>query len=559
VKNLKRALIIAIIISGLTLILLYYTLRHTQGNVVYHYLKVMKKGMGTIEVNIPKGSGERLASGLFKVTNGSRVGLVIRADRGWEIKWVEVNGEKITYPLNTTKVELSIPITSNTTVEVELTKIPEYELRVLIEGEGTVDVNRTTAFRGESISAIIRPAEGWFIESVRLDGEDLGAVDRLSIEMWSDRVLEVKFHRWAYLNITVKGNATLEIERAELVNGIYRVPEGTINVNIRGHADLREEWFIQRIVLDNTVLFEFNRSQAVVEKTLTLNATGYRRLVVELYRVAYVILRIEIIGNGTAQIEGYRDRLEENTYRVESSKTFKVYFKPSNWFWLFRKAQIIGKGEILELHKDCIVVVLEEDSTIRLTFEKRKLPEGIRGYVTDRPVSLYRGTKIMKVNKTTYIIDGGDFVVDAFIPLEKEWYRIKVKVVVEVVPLKEEGKRSPIELFLGGFVGADEENRPDYHGVRVCAIGGFEALIELWREEWMFIWEEYNKTWRPKIKYKIKFNGTLDPRYTRPVYPSGWGGSDIPMGYNMIYVQCQDSMIPMDAWVKVTLIILELE
>jgi len=99
-----------------------------------------------------------------------------------------------------------------------------------------------------------------------------------------------------------------------------------------------------------------------------------------------------------------------------------------------------------------------------------------------------------------------------------------------------------------------------YNVVVIRAIGSFEALIELWREEWVFIWEEYNVTWRPQIRYRVEFNGTLDPRSTKPIYPSGFGGgADVPMGYNIIYVYGQDATIPIDAWVRITLIILEIE
>ena len=560
-KDWRRILAIVFTLTtiGLTLILLYHYFTQTRSTIVYYYLSIETRGSGSVEITFPKDLGRRISDDVFKIANGTRITLIIKASSGWELQSIKINGEGRTYPINTTIVRLPLTITKNTTVGVLFSKIPEFELKVIIEGEGIVEPAYAKVERGKTVDVVIRPAKDWFIESVRLDGEYLGAVDKLSIEMWNDRILEVKFHRWAYLNITLIGNGTCEVKGAELVDGIYRAPEGTnITVSIKCSSSLREEWYIHKILLDGEVLFELNRSQKVSERALSLSMTGHRKLVVELNRVVYVILKLEVVGNGTVWIEGYKEELENGVYTVERLKPLKIYFKPSNWLWLFRKIEVVGKGEILELHKDHMLVMLENDSTIKMTFEKRELPEGIRGYVTKEPVSLY-GNKIVEVNRTTYIIDGGDFVVDAFIPLEKEWYRIKVKVIVELIPLTEEGKNTPVDFLLAGFVGADEENRPDYHGVCICAIGGFEAIIELWREEWVFIWEEHNITLRRETKYKVEFKGTLDPRYTKSIYPSGYGGTDIPMGYHMIYMKCQDSTIPIDAWVKVILIVLEIE
>ena len=563
-RTARRIIAIATVVC-ISIVMVYYlffskyAIFPLMGRPVHHYIRIEKEGLGDVLLRNVKS----VKPYLFKAENGTEVSVVLRAKPYWEIKKVELRGadtKVIEPPINTTTYSFNFTLLANTTIHVVFARIPEFELEVIVDGEGSVDVSSTRVLRGRTIEVSIEPAEGWFIESVRLDGEDLGAVDRLSIGMWSDRVLEVRFHRWAYLNITVVGNATVEVEGAEFVDGLYRAPEGSnVTVSIKCPSSLREDWFIRRILLDGTVLFEFNRSRPV-ERRLVLNLSGCMDLSVELGRVEYVVLKLEVLGNGTVWVEDYRRVVEDGVYTVEKLKPLKVYFKTISWFWPFRKAQIVGRGEILELHKDCIVVVLEEDSTIRMTFERRKIPEGVRGYITDRPVSRYRKTRITKVNRTMYIIEGEDYIVDAYIPLDKEWYRVKVKVILEVIPLTESGKRSPTELFLGGFIGADEEKRPRYNGVCIRAIGSFEAMIELWREEWVYVSKEFNITCRPKIKYRVEFNGTLDPDFIEPIYPSGGGGgADVPMGYNIIYVYGQDATIPIDAWVRIILIILELE
>lgn len=82
-------------------------------------------------------------------------------------------------------------------VRVRLSAGPEtvrYTITVNVSGPGTVSPNTTTVVEGEDVTFTITPNEGYMIESVRVDGEEVRALNRYSfLTVDSNHTLSVTF------------------------------------------------------------------------------------------------------------------------------------------------------------------------------------------------------------------------------------------------------------------------------------------------------------------------------------------------------------------------------
>ena len=474
-RTARRIIAIATVVC-ISIVMVYYlffskyAIFPLMGRPVHHYIRIEKEGLGDIFLRNVKS----VKPYLFKAENGTEVSVVLRAKPYWEIKKVELRGvdtKVIEPPINTTTYSLNFTLLANTTIHVVFARIPEFELEVIVDGEGSVDVSSTRVLRGRTIEVNIEPAEGWFIESVRLDSEDLGTVDRLSIEMWSDRVLEVKFHKWAYLNITVVGNATIEVEGAEPVNGLYRAPEGSnVTVSIKcPPSSLKLGYYLRSIVLDGGYVLEPDLSRRLSQYSLRVAMVGRRELLIETYKLEYAILRLNITGRAEVKVCGEGiEEISDYEYRVLRGWDVRIEWEPlvdiyEAQYWALSSLTMSGDVEVREEGARYIVIRVLSDLEVRLKFVNMFKEEGLYINTVYQPYHPLMSAKLGTVEKRDNVIvvklDPEDDLVMAYIPLNKNWTRVKLRLELDV---GEDVRHWGIEVY--GYIGRGEMEGIDIDG-----------------------------------------------------------------------------------------------
>ncbi len=97
---------------------------------------------------------------------GDKVTVNVNPDEDYELDTIKVNGEAITGNTFTMKA-------GNTTVDVSFKKKPVYTIKVTKVSEGSVSLSKNPAYIGDKITVTATPAEGYELDSIKVNGKVL--------------------------------------------------------------------------------------------------------------------------------------------------------------------------------------------------------------------------------------------------------------------------------------------------------------------------------------------------------------------------------------------------
>lgn len=317
----------------------------------------------TISITLT-GNGSALYSGdvirgttkSYSVNDGTNVTVNFNPDSGYRIKSLKVNGSSVS-----TTTSYSFTINSNTTIEVEFEPIPDtpsvttYTLSITASGNGSANYggeairesSRTYSVNeGSSVSISFTPDEGYRIESVKVNGSNIGKERSYSTTINANTTVEVVFEAIPVttytLTVTASGNGVATFDGTEVRNGShgFTVNEGSDAiisftpdkgykvdaVKADGNeVEVSESYTISNITSDKTLEVVF----AEMDRNFSIDGVGYQ---------------IESFDDNTVTLTGV-----QNSITLEVSD--KISYQAQDW-------NIIGISENALENSDNLAAII---------------------------------------------------------------------------------------------------------------------------------------------------------------------------------------------------------
>lgn len=203
-------------------------------------ISITASGNGSVSYG---GDNIRGATKTYTVTEGTTATFTITPDNGYRIKSLKVNGSSVSVTNS-----YSITINSDTTIEVEFEEIPDtpsvttYTLSITASGNGSANyggesirgTSRSYSLNeGSSVSISFTPDEGYRIESVKVNGSNIGKETGYSTTLNANTTIEVVFEAIPVttysLTVTASGNGVATFDGTDVRNGsqFFTVNEGS--------------------------------------------------------------------------------------------------------------------------------------------------------------------------------------------------------------------------------------------------------------------------------------------------------------------------------------------
>lgn len=316
-------------------------------------LSITSTGNGSVSYG---GETVRGAVKSYSVNEGMNVTINISPDSGYRIKSMKLNGSSVS-----ATTSYSFTINSNTTIEVEFEQIPDtpsvttYTLSITASGNGSANYggeairesSRTYSVNeGSSVSISFTPDEGYRIESVKVNGSNIGKERSYSTTINANTTVEVVFEAIPVttytLTVTASGNGVATFDGTEVRNGShgFTVNEGSDAiisftpdkgykvdaVKADGNeVEVSESYTISNITSDKTLEVVF----AEMDRNFSIDGVGYQ---------------IESFEDKTVTLTGV-----QNSITLEVSD--KINFQAQDW-------NIIGISEnALENSEDLSAII----------------------------------------------------------------------------------------------------------------------------------------------------------------------------------------------------------
>lgn len=292
----------------------------------------------------------------YSVNDGTSLTVNFNPDSGYRIKSLKVNGSSVS-----TTNSYSLTINSDTAIEVEFEEIPDtpsvttYTLSIIASGNGSANyggesirgTSRSYSLNeGSSVSISFTPDEGYRIESVKVNGSNIGKERSYSTTINANTTVEVVFEAIPVttytLTVTASGNGVATFDGTEVRNGShgFTVNEGSDAiisftpdkgykvdaVKADGNeVEVSESYTISNITSDKTLEVVF----AEMDRNFSIDGVGYQ---------------IESFEDKTVTLTGV-----QNSITLEVSD--KINFQAQDW-------NIIGISEnALENSEDLSAII----------------------------------------------------------------------------------------------------------------------------------------------------------------------------------------------------------
>ncbi len=238
----------------------YNNSSHTEPHYRVHAYLVQYKQSTQYQLNITiEGNGSTTPdAGTHSYTEGSTVALTATPDEGWQFeKWI-IDG------VDDSDNPTSVVMNGNVDVIAHFTELPQYQLTITVEGNGSVtpSVGTHSYFEGSIVELAATPDEGWFFEKWVIDGINVSD-NPASVTMNGN--IEVVAHfaepPQYQLTIAVEGNGSVTPDV-----GTYSYVEGSI-VELVATPD--EGWLFEKWEINGSDVAE---NETTVTMTANVNA-----------------------------------------------------------------------------------------------------------------------------------------------------------------------------------------------------------------------------------------------------------------------------------------------
>ena len=267
-------------------------------------LSIKATGNGTASYD---GTTIRGKTQTFTVNEGTKATITFTPDNGYRIKSLKVNGSS-----KTVSTSYDVMVNADTSVEVEFEVIPEdptptptpttYTLSIKAVGNGSAyyggevikESSRTYSINeGSSVSISFTPDEGYRIESVKVNGSNIGKERSYSTTINANTTVEVVFEAIPVttytLTVTASGNGIATFNGTEVRDGShsFTVNEGSDAiisftpdkgykvdaVKADGNeVEVSESYTISNITSDKTLEVAF----AEMDRNFSIDGVGYQ-------------------------------------------------------------------------------------------------------------------------------------------------------------------------------------------------------------------------------------------------------------------------------------------
>ena len=263
-------------------------------------LSITTLGNGTASYN---GETIRGTAKSYSVNEEMSVTVNFIPDSGYRIKSLKVNGSSVS-----TTTSYSFNVNSDTTIEVEFELIPDtpsittYSLSITASGNGSANYggeairgsSRTYSLNeGSSVSLSFTPDEGYRIESVKVNGSNIGDGNSYSTTINANTTVEVVFEAIPIttytLSVTASGNGVATFDGTEVRNGshsftvnegsdviISLIPDKGYKVEVvkedGNEVEISESYTINNITSDKTLEVVF----AEMDRNFSIDGVGYQ-------------------------------------------------------------------------------------------------------------------------------------------------------------------------------------------------------------------------------------------------------------------------------------------
>ena len=263
-------------------------------------LSITTLGNGTASYN---GETIRGTAKSYSVNEEMSVTVNFIPDSGYRIKSLKVNGSSVS-----TTTSYSFNVNSDTTIEVEFELIPDtpsittYSLSITASGNGSANYggeairgsSRTYSLNeGSSVSLSFTPDEGYRIESVKVNGSNIGDGNSYSTTINANTTVEVVFEAIPIttytLSVTASGNGVATFDGTEVRNGshsftvnegsdviISLIPDKGYKVEVvkedGNEVEISESYIINNITSDKTLEVVF----AEMDRNFSIDGVGYQ-------------------------------------------------------------------------------------------------------------------------------------------------------------------------------------------------------------------------------------------------------------------------------------------
>ena len=238
----------------------------------------------------------------YSVNDGTSLTVNFNPDSGYRIKSLKVNGSSVS-----TTNSYSLTINSDTAIEVEFEEIPDtpsvttYTLSIIASGNGSANyggesirgTSRSYSLNeGSSVSISFTPDEGYRIESVKVNGSNIGKETSYSTTVNANTTVEVVFEAIPVttytLTVTASGNGVATFDGTEVRNGShsFTVNEGSDAIisfiSDKGYkvdavkadgneVEVSESYTIRNITSDKTIEVAFTE----MDRNFSIDGVGY--------------------------------------------------------------------------------------------------------------------------------------------------------------------------------------------------------------------------------------------------------------------------------------------
>ena len=263
-------------------------------------LSITTLGNGTASYN---GETIRGTAKSYSVNEEMSVTVNFIPDSGYRIKSLKVNGSSVS-----TTTSYSFNVNSDTTIEVEFELIPDtpsittYSLSITASGNGSANYggeairgsSRTYSLNeGSSVSLSFTPDEGYRIESVKVNGSNIGDGNSYSTTINANTTVEVVFEAIPIttytLSVTASGNGVATFDGTEVRNGshsftvnegsdviISLIPDMGYKVEVvkedGNEVEISESYTINNITSDKTLEVVF----VEMDRNFSIDGVGYQ-------------------------------------------------------------------------------------------------------------------------------------------------------------------------------------------------------------------------------------------------------------------------------------------
>ena len=320
-------------------------------------LSIKATGNGSASYN---GQSIRGKTQTFTVNEGTKVTIAFTPNNGYRIKSLKVNGSS-----KTASTSYDVTVNADTSVEVEFEEIPEdptptptpttYTLSIKAVGNGSANYGgevikessrNYSINEGSSVSISFAPDEGYRIESVKVNGSNIGDGNSYSTTINANTTVEVVFEAIPVttytLTVTAIGNGVATFNGTEVRDGsqsfvVNEGPDAIISftpdmgykvdvVKADGNVvEVAESYTIGNITSDKTIEVAF----AEMDRNFSIDGVGYQ---------------IESFDDNTVTLTGV-----QNSITLEVSD--KISYQAQDW-------NIIGISENALENSDNLAAII---------------------------------------------------------------------------------------------------------------------------------------------------------------------------------------------------------